>query len=56
MCVLSIYVAFDFPKGKSFLERLGWRLFRLIFPAYIHDVLWNHAMCELKHSVESAGG
>jgi len=30
-----------------------WRLFKLLFPEFIHEVLWNHALCELKHSAEA---
>lgn len=50
--LLTIYVAFDFPKGTSILGRLGWRLGRLIFPAFVHDVLWNHSLCQMKHLAE----
>jgi hypothetical protein len=50
--LLSIYVAFDFPVGTTALSRLGWRLARSIFPAFVHDVLWNHSLCKLKHLAE----
>jgi len=52
LCVLSIYVAFQFPRGRGMLARLGWRLFGTAFPAFVHDVVWNHSLCELKHVVE----
>jgi len=51
--ILSIYLAFDLPKSKSLLKRAGWWLFGLTFPAFTHDVLWNHALCELKHWVQA---
>ncbi|OFV80825.1 MAG: hypothetical protein A2W26_06870 [Acidobacteria bacterium RBG_16_64_8] len=50
--LLTIYVAFDFPRGTGPLGRLGWHLGRLIFPAYVHDVLWNHSLCMMKHLAE----
>lgn len=52
VCVLSIYVAFDFPRGTGWLSRIAWRGFRLCFPAFPHDVAWNHALCNLKNIVE----
>ena len=51
--LLTIYVAFDFPRGTSPLERLGWRLGRMIFPAFVHDVLWNNSLCKLKQLAEA---
>jgi hypothetical protein len=52
LCFLSTYVAFEFPKGRSVLARLGWWAVQRIFPAFVHDVVWNHALCELKHLCE----
>lgn len=52
-CLLSIYVAFDFPGGRNPFERLGWSVLRWSFPAFLHDVLWNHSLCKLKHLVDS---
>lgn len=49
---LTIYVAFNFPKGENPLQRLGWYLFRSFFPGFVHDVIWNHSLCKLKHLVE----
>jgi hypothetical protein len=53
-CTLSIYVAFDFPQGTNALQRSFWRLFGLLFPGFVHDVIWNHSLCRLKHLVEAA--
>lgn len=49
---LSIYAAFDFKRGKGFFRRMLWRGARLLFPAFIHDVVWNHALCMIKEEVE----
>jgi len=51
-CLLSIYVAFDFPRGRGLLKNVVWHLFKLCFPAFPHDVAWNHALCKLKDVVE----
>jgi flavin-dependent dehydrogenase len=50
---VSIYLAFDYARGSSFAARVFWRLFRLLFPEIIHDVLWNHALCQLKSIAEA---
>jgi len=52
VCLLSIYVAFDFPRSNGLLKKVAWHLFRLCFPAFPHDVAWNHALCKLKDVVE----
>ena len=52
-CDLSIYVTFDFATGSGPLSRLALSVFRLLFPAFAHDVVWNHSLCELKDCVES---
>ena len=52
-CGLSIYVTFDFPTGPGPLRRLFFGVFRLLFPAFVHDVIWNHSLCEFKDRVES---
>jgi flavin-dependent dehydrogenase len=49
---LSIYVAFDFARGKRRTEKIFWFLFRYFFPGFIHDVLWNHSLCQLKDVIE----
>lgn len=53
--LLTIYVGFDFPRGSGHISRLGWRLGRAIFPAFVHDVVWNHSLCQLKDLAESDG-
>jgi hypothetical protein len=52
-CGLSIYVTFDFPTGSGPLNRPLFGVLRLLFPAFAHDVIWNHSLCELKDCVES---
>jgi hypothetical protein len=54
VCALSIYVAFNFPKGNGWVGRLFWSAFRTLFPAFVHDVIWNHSLCQLKDAVEVA--
>lgn len=51
-CGLSIYVTFDFATGSGPLSRLTLNVFRLLFPAFAHDVVWNHSLCELKDCIE----
>jgi flavin-dependent dehydrogenase len=41
--LLSIYVGFNFPRN----------FYMYLFPAYIHDVLWNFSLCQLKEEVEN---
>jgi flavin-dependent dehydrogenase len=49
---LSIYAAFDYKRGKSFMSRVLWGMVRVLFPAFVHDVVWNHALCTIKEEVE----
>ncbi len=49
---LVIYTAFDYKKGSGLLTRTLCRLFRLFFPAFLHDIFWNHALCRIKEDVE----
>ena len=49
---LTIYAAFDYKRGKGFPGRLLWSAARLLFPAFLHDVVWNHALCTIKEEVE----
>ncbi len=56
VCGLSIYVAFNFARGKSWITRPFWWLFRLLFPGFMHDVVWNHSLCQLKDVVEADAG
>lgn len=51
-CDLSIYVAFNFPRGQNMFSGPAWWLVRHGFPAFVHDVIWNHSLCRLKDSVE----
>ncbi len=50
--LLTIYVGFDFPKGRGPLGRIGWSFLRRTFPQYAHDVLWNHSLCKLRDLAE----
>lgn len=54
ICALSIYVAFNFARGRTMAARGFWWLFRHLFPAFLHDVVWNHSLCQLKDVVEEA--
>lgn len=49
---LVIYTAFDFRKGNNFFSKIFWRVFKLLFPDYAHDVVWNHAICSIKGEAE----
>ena len=49
---LSIYAAFDYKKGRSFAGRVVWGAARALFPGFVHDVVWNHALCTIKEEVE----
>ena len=51
---LAIYTAFDFRTGGKLASRVFWRSVRLVFPAFVHDVAWNHALCCIKGAVESS--
>lgn len=52
LCILSIYVAFDIQIKGNPIKKFGWYIFRLCFPAFVHDVAWNHSLCKIKHLVE----
>jgi hypothetical protein len=49
---LSVYAAFDYKKGQSFASRVLWSSVRALFPEFVHDVVWNHALCTIKEEVE----
>lgn len=49
--LLTIYVGFDFPRGRG-LGRIGWALARRLFPDFAHDVLWNHSLCAIRRLAE----
>ena len=51
--MLSLYVAFDYPRPQNPIRRFGWLLFRWAFPGFVHDVIWNHALCKLKELAET---
>jgi hypothetical protein len=49
---LCIYAAFGYKKGKNLASRMMWRAARFLFPEFVHDVVWNHALCTMKEDVE----
>ena len=49
---LSIYAAFDYKKGDGIVRRVLWEGTRLLFPGFVHDVVWNYALCTIKEEVE----
>ncbi len=51
-CFLTIYLVFDYAKGSTLIGRVFRSLFKKLFPKFIHDVLWNHALCEFKQVAE----
>jgi len=53
---LVIYTSFDFKRGDSAWRKPFWKVFRVLFPAYVHDVVWNHALCTIKEDVERRNG
>lgn len=51
---LTVLLVFNYPQGSGLLEKLFWNGFRLLFPDSIHEILWNHALCEFKQSIEKS--
>ena len=49
---LFIYAAFDYKRGQGFASRILWKGIRALFPEFVHDVVWNHALCTIKEQVE----
>jgi hypothetical protein len=49
---LSVYAAFDYKRGEGFATRALWKGIRVLFPEFVHDVVWNHALCSIKEQVE----
>ncbi len=49
---LSIYAAFDYKKGTTLTGRVFWYSARALFPEFVHDVVWNHALCTIKEEIE----
>ncbi|MDO8682667.1 MAG: hypothetical protein Q7N50_04215 [Armatimonadota bacterium] len=50
---LSIYVAFNFRRGRTAFQKAYRGIFKFLFPHFVHDVLWNYALCQLKDIAES---
>ena len=53
-CHLVVYSVFNFKRGQGLVSRSFWGLFRGLFPRWLHDVVWTHAMCCLKDDLEKA--
>ena len=51
-CMLTIYLVFDYARGSTTAGRIFRWLFKQLFPEFIHDILWNHAFCQLKQVAE----
>ncbi len=49
---LAVYAAFNYKKGRGIASRILWRTGRALFPEFVHDVVWNHALCTIKEDVE----
>jgi flavin-dependent dehydrogenase len=49
---LTLYAAVDFRTGKGILSRALWTSIRVLFPAFVHDVVWDHDLCTIKDQVE----
>lgn len=52
---LVIYTAFDFKRGRGVGTKILLGFFRLFFPAFVHDIVWNHALCTIKQEAELVG-
>ena len=53
---LAIYTSFDYKQGEGILGRIIWDVVRLLFPGFVHDIVWNHALCTVKEEVERKHG
>jgi len=49
---LAIYTSFQYTKGRGAVSQLLWDGVRLLFPEFVHDIVWNHALCTIKEDVE----
>jgi hypothetical protein len=49
---LAILTSFQYKKGKGAVSQLLWHCVRLLFPEFVHDIVWNHALCTIKEDVE----
>jgi hypothetical protein len=55
-CRLAIYTSFDYKHGEGIARRIIWDIVRLLFPGFVHDIVWNHALCTVKEEVERKHG
>jgi flavin-dependent dehydrogenase len=53
---LAVYTSFRYKKGKGIVSQLVWGGARLLFPEFVHDIVWNHALCTIKEEVERKHG
>ena len=53
---LAIYTSFQYKKGKGIVSQLLWDGARFLFPEFVHDIVWNHALCTIKEDVERKHG
>jgi flavin-dependent dehydrogenase len=49
---LAVYTSFQYTKGQGIVSQLLWDGVRLLFPEFVHDIVWNHALCTIKEDVE----
>jgi len=49
---LAIYTSFQYKKGEGAVSQILWHGVRLLFPEFVHDIVWNHALCTIKEDVE----
>lgn len=49
---LAVYTSFQYKKGQGIVSQLLWDGVRLLFPEFVHDIVWNHALCTIKEDVE----
>jgi len=50
--MLTVYLVFNYARGRTRAGRIFAWLFKRLFPEFIHDVLWNQAFCQLKQVAE----
>ena len=53
---LAVYTSFQYKKGKGAVSQLLWDGVRLLFPEFVHDIVWNHALCTIKEDAERKYG
>ena len=49
---LTIYASFDYKECRGIAGRVLWGAAKALFPEFVHDVVWNHALCAIKEEVE----